>query len=43
MTHEHVRTEYSKLANQYDSRWSFYIEQTVNSTLKRLQLNFISI
>lgn len=33
-----VVTEYSRLARQYDKRWSFYIEATTSATIARLSL-----
>lgn len=33
-----VLTEYSKLAHQYDRRWSFYIEATIQQTLRRFRV-----
>ena len=34
-----VQTEYSHLAKQYDSRWSFYVNATIGETLNRLEIN----
>ncbi|MGH8282326.1 MAG: class I SAM-dependent methyltransferase [Gammaproteobacteria bacterium] len=31
-----IRKEYARLAPEYDTRWSFYIEATTNATLTRL-------
>ncbi|NJL89160.1 MAG: methyltransferase domain-containing protein [Coleofasciculaceae cyanobacterium SM2_1_6] len=34
-----VQKEYSRLAGQYDSRWSFYINTTIQETINRLKIN----
>ncbi|MEK0196207.1 hypothetical protein [Microcoleus anatoxicus] len=34
-----IQTEYARLAEQYDRRWSFYVNATVEETLKRLEIN----
>ncbi|MEZ2321626.1 MAG: class I SAM-dependent methyltransferase [Microcoleus sp.] len=34
-----IQTEYARLAQQYDRRWSFYVNATVEETLKRLEIN----
>ena len=33
-----VQTEYSRLAEQYDTRWSFYVNATIGETLNRLEI-----
>jgi ubiquinone/menaquinone biosynthesis C-methylase UbiE len=33
-----VQREYSRLAERYDSRWSFYINATIGETLNRLDI-----
>jgi ubiquinone/menaquinone biosynthesis C-methylase UbiE len=38
MTLDPVLLEYSRLANQYDSRWSFYVDATLQATLSRLDI-----
>ena len=35
---EAIRREYGRLASEYDSRWSFYVQTTLDETLKRLTL-----
>ncbi|NJK65761.1 MAG: methyltransferase domain-containing protein [Microcoleus sp. CSU_2_2] len=34
-----VQKEYSRLAERYDSRWSFYVNATIGETLNRLEIN----
>ena len=34
-----VQREYSKLADIYDTRWSFYVNTTIGETLNRLEIN----
>lgn len=34
-----IREEYARLASEYDTRWSFYIEATTGATLARLSLS----
>ncbi|MCU0570900.1 MAG: class I SAM-dependent methyltransferase [Oculatellaceae cyanobacterium Prado106] len=38
MSSNPVQAEYSKLAQRYDDRWSFYVTATVQQTLNRLAL-----
>jgi ubiquinone/menaquinone biosynthesis C-methylase UbiE len=33
-----VQAEYSRLAGQYDNRWSFYVNATIQETLNRLEI-----
>lgn len=33
-----VQKEYSQIANRYDSRWSFYVNTTIQKTLDRLEI-----
>ncbi|WP_341730954.1 methyltransferase domain-containing protein [Microcoleus sp. EPA2] len=34
-----IQTEYARLAEQYDRRWSFYVNATVEKTLNHLEIN----
>ncbi|MGF1538747.1 MAG: methyltransferase domain-containing protein [Elainellaceae cyanobacterium] len=34
-----IQAEYAQLAKRYDRRWAFYVETTLEETLKRLALN----
>ncbi len=34
-----IQKEYARLAEQYDRRWSFYVNATVEETLNRLEIN----
>lgn len=34
-----VQKEYSKLAREYDEKWSFYVEATLQETLKRIEVH----
>jgi ubiquinone/menaquinone biosynthesis C-methylase UbiE len=38
MKQDPVVKEYSRLAPEYDTRWSFYVEATTSETIARLQL-----
>lgn len=33
-----VQKEYAQLAQKYDEKWSFYVEATLQQTLKRVEL-----
>ncbi|MBW4552811.1 MAG: methyltransferase domain-containing protein [Aphanocapsa sp. GSE-SYN-MK-11-07L] len=39
MSSDPVKQEYARLAGQYDSRWSFYVQATTQATLSRLNLH----
>ncbi len=39
MSSDPVQQEYARLADIYDSRWSFYIQATVKATLSRLEVH----
>ncbi len=36
---DHVLAEYSRVAREYDTRWSFYVEATTRETLRRLSID----
>jgi ubiquinone/menaquinone biosynthesis C-methylase UbiE len=38
MTLDSVQKEYARLAPDYDRRWSFYVEATLQATLSRLEI-----
>lgn len=33
-----VRAEYARLSHQYDRRWSFYVSESINETLRRMSI-----
>ena len=39
MKHDPVQREYARLAQTYDEKWSFYLEVTLQQTLKRVDLH----
>jgi len=39
LNREHVTTEYAKLASNYDSKWSVYIDATTEETVRRLPIS----
>jgi SAM-dependent methyltransferase len=39
MHSDSVQKEYSRLADLYDTRWSFYVNTTIRETLNRLEIN----
>lgn len=36
--YEPLRREYSRIASQYDTRWKFYVEASIQGTLRRLDV-----
>lgn len=38
ITPDPIRAEYARLSHQYDHRWSFYVSQSVEETLRRVRV-----